>query len=227
MSDTEPRYALYYAPEPDSTLGRFGSQWLAPEDRVPPTWVENADLWRKATASPAHYGFHATLKAPFRLHPSTTEQSLLDAVQAMAEDQQPFETPPLQLEAIGRYLALTFSRPCPDMDALHRRCTVEFDRFRAPPTDAERQRRLAAGLSEDEKRLFEQYGYPHILDRFKFHLTLAGPVAEDERDTTGHTLNGRLDFLLNLRLKVADICVFRQRDRNSRFDVLSRATFVN
>ena len=85
------RYAIYYAPDPASALWLFGSSVLGYDARtgrnVPllaPAGISLAD-WEMATTDPRRYGFHATLKAPFRLALGMSEAALLDAVERSAE----------------------------------------------------------------------------------------------------------------------------------------------
>src|SRR6266436_2078374 len=76
---TDPRYAIYFVPAPDTALYRFGAGALgydcftgadmATLDTLP----VDAGAWRELTREPRRYGFHATLKAPFRLAEGRTE----------------------------------------------------------------------------------------------------------------------------------------------------------
>lgn len=217
-----PRYALYYAPEADNDLAAFAEQWLAPATRKPPAWGLDETLWRQATQSAAQYGFHGTLKAPFRLASGQSEQALRAAMAAFAAQRPAFAAPPLRLERFGRYLALTFATPCPEMDALHQACVTEFEPFRAPLNAQEMEKRLAAGLSPRRRQLLEHYGYPDIFDQFTFHLTLAGPVDASALETVLPVLARETAGLPSTGMKVGDICLFKQANRQSRFDILDR-----
>lgn len=226
MASDDARYAVYYAPEEDSPLGLFGQEWLSPAERHPPEWASDAELWSQATASAAHYGFHATLKAPFRLSGGRTETELLSAVNSLARDSTPFEAPALELSELGRYLALTFAAPCPDMDALHQRCVVELDGFRAPLTDADRQRRISSGLTQQQSEMLERYGYPYVINDFEFHLTLAGPLDDGPRKQIKNLLSDSPGIRSYSKLYIGNICVFFQSDRKTAFRLLERFQFV-
>ena len=71
----EPRYALYFVPPADSALYRFGAGFLGYDCytgerlRHPQDIALIASEWEQFTHEPRKYGFHATLKAPFRLLP--------------------------------------------------------------------------------------------------------------------------------------------------------------
>jgi len=71
------RYAIYFTPDDSSELGLFGAtvlrrrsedagDWLNPE--LPVDFPQSSD-WAERIKKPAHYGFHATMKAPFELAP--------------------------------------------------------------------------------------------------------------------------------------------------------------
>ena len=79
------RYAIYFAPPPASPLARFGRQWLGRDAETGEAVAtpahagvapERLAAW---TASPRRYGFHATLKPPFRLADGAANPYLLQA----------------------------------------------------------------------------------------------------------------------------------------------------
>src|SRR4051794_24659558 len=111
MDGAAPRYAIYFAPPPESALWRFGSgvlgydastgadaPLLAPDGFLPAEW-------RDLTAEPRRYGFHATLKAPFRLAEGATEADLAAAMARFAAQRPPVSTE-LFVTALGSFVAL-------------------------------------------------------------------------------------------------------------------------
>jgi hypothetical protein len=202
------RFAIYWAPRPGEKLAAFGAEWLGRDaetgiDMPQPPLPEIARL----TAEPRRYGFHGTLKPPFALAQGCSEGELLEAVAALASDIDAFELPRLHLAAIGRFLALIptvapipHSRergnPPPSwipafagvtdkgnddpLNALAARCVMELDSFRRPATEAELERRRR-GLTARQEALLQRWGYPYVLEEFRFHLTLTGPLAPEER----------------------------------------------
>src|SRR5580704_15611136 len=139
------RFAIYYAPPEASPLSRLAAAWLGsdafkisgPPAPEPPRNGFSREIWRAATSDPRLYGFHATLKPPFRLAAQSWEPELLERVQVFAKAQKTFAAPPLKVSSLSSFLALTLSEPSPAFEALAEACVREFDRFRAPPLDEE------------------------------------------------------------------------------------------
>src|SRR5262249_22214354 len=72
------RYAIYFVPQAGTEFYRFGAAALGYDchtgDGVPFLKTEvAAGTWARLTEAPRTYGFHATMKAPFRLHPEFHE----------------------------------------------------------------------------------------------------------------------------------------------------------
>ena len=74
------RYAIYYAPRPGDFATR-ADLWLSDAaPHLPGLPQPPAEL----TVAPRRYGFHGTIKAPFRLADGVTEQDLRDDLAALA-----------------------------------------------------------------------------------------------------------------------------------------------
>lgn len=225
---SEARYAIYFTPAQGSALERIGSAVLgrcAWTDRIlaqPLLPGIHAARLLELTASPRHYGLHGTLKPPFFLSDKTIETELLGAVAALATRRKAFDLPPLQLETIGSFLALTPSDPCSELDDLARNCVVDLDRFRQPPGPEELARRRGKGLTPAQDRLLARWGYPYVLEEFRFHLTLTGGIPDlDERLQIHAALTTALAPALRSPVPVRDICVFRQAGAETAFTVLA------
>lgn len=182
-----PRYALYFAPPAQSPLWRFGSAVLgydaeagAPAAALPLRRFDAA-RWSDITAEPRRYGFHATLKAPFRLAPGRREEELTAVCARFAENRAGFACPGVTLASIGRFLALRLAAPSAALDRLAATTVAALDDFRAPMTEAEREKRLRAPLTPRQRDYLDRWGYPYVLDDFRFHMTLTGPLEDDER----------------------------------------------
>lgn len=178
------RYALYYAPAADAPLWSLASHWLGRDARNNQTLAQpslarvNARDLNRFTSTPRHYGFHATLKPPMRLAAGISEEQLMSAVAEQASQVQAFDLPGLECKIMGNFLALRLTEECYAMNALAQRLVVELDELRAPATELEKQKRLAKPLTARQLANFHSYGYPYVLDDFRFHLTLSSSLPE-------------------------------------------------
>lgn len=186
-ADQPYRYALYAAPDINSQLHRWAAGWLgwdpAARAAVAPRAVPGIEPARQEamTRDARRYGFHATLKAPFRLREGTAAAQLLEALDGFAARTAPVVLPALRLADLHGFLAL---RPDPQteaLDALAAACVREFDRFRAPPGEAELAKRHAAGLSPRQQALLAEWGYPYVMDEFRLHFTLTARLDAAEK----------------------------------------------
>ena len=176
-----PRYALYFAPPAQSPLWRFGSAVLGYDAEAGTLRRFDAARWSEITAEPRRYGFHATLKAPFRLAPGRREAELTAACARFAGNRAGFACPGVTLASIGRFLALRLAAPSAALDRLAAGAVAALDEFRAPMTEAEREKRLRAPLTPRQREYLDRWGYPYVLDDFRFHMTLTGPLEDEER----------------------------------------------
>ena len=176
------RYAIYFAPAPHSPWWEAGAHWLGRDECSdvplrPGAWQKfSADDWRALTAEPRRYGFHATLKAPFRLHPGIQERDLLQRMQDLAMTLQALALGPMQTMPLGNFAALVPSAPPPELQAMAKRCVIELDDLRAPLTAEDLARRELESLDARGVELLQRYGYPHVLERFRLHLSLSGVI---------------------------------------------------
>jgi putative phosphonate metabolism protein len=175
------RYAVYFSPRPDSPWALAGARWLGrsidgDDDPSPPPAGWRAVEFAALTAEPARYGWHGTLKAPFRLAAGETEARLFDAVRNLAAGVRAFELPPMAPQRLGDFLALQPQSPCAPLRALADACVTTLQPFAAPLTDAELARHRRAGLSPRQEASLRSWGYPFVRDDFRFHMTLTGKL---------------------------------------------------
>jgi putative phosphonate metabolism protein len=182
------RFALYYAPSRTSPWWQAGCEWLGGDvetgaaytaPQLPAVRRSTAEL----TQAPRRYGWHGTLLAPFRLADGVTSYGVLNEARRWAAGQQPFVLP-VEAATLGDFVAL---RPATehgesDMRALASRALRTLDGLRAAPSAADLARRLAAPLTERQRDLLVEWGYPYVFDEFRFHMTLSSSLdAADER----------------------------------------------
>lgn len=189
------RLAIYFVPLPETPLGGRAAQWLGRDphtgDRSPTMGAGSLSAADVAfhTASARRYGFHATMKAPFRLADGRSESELADGFRAFCANERGFIVPRLKISQIGRFFALVPADPSPEIDAIACKTVMAFERFRAPLNDAETARRQPDKLSAAQLRNLFRWGYPHVLDTFRFHMTLTGQVPDSDRQAVAAALN--------------------------------------
>ncbi len=225
------RFALYFAPPQGSELEAFGRSWLGrdhitgkPVDRLRLDGLDHAEQAR-ITRSASHYGFHATLKAPFELAAGRHADELYERGRAFAAARQPFHAPSLKLTRLSKWVALTLSAPCLSMDQLAADCVRDFDSYRAPLSEADIERRRKSGLSPRQDQQLLAYGYPYIFDDFHFHMTLAGPLDTAEQDRIHDFLLTTAKSLERAALLVDALSIYEQADRDQPFIQTARLPF--
>lgn len=184
MNTPAPRYAIYFVPAPETALYQFGATVLGYDvysSRDVPFVATALPDWSDKIREPRIYGFHATLKPPFRLAEGLAPSDLNAAFDAFAKSQPFIDVGPLEVRALGSFVALVPVAPCAALDQLAGACVRHFDRFRAPMNGEERKRRLAASLTERQIRNLKRWGYPYVFEDFRFHMTLTGPLADNDR----------------------------------------------
>jgi len=222
------RYAVYYAPPADSELWKLGCRWLGRDPQrgeiLEQPAVQGLDAARIAalTASPRTYGFHATLKPPFRLREGCDADDLDRALAALSRTQRPFALPRLQLARLGGFLALTPVDADEALRNLAQRCVVELDGLRRSPDEEELLRRRSAGLSAAQVRLLERWGYPYVLEEFRFHLTLTDRVSEPDAARLVAWLDSWFAAARIQTLAVEDVSLFVQPASREPFQLLRR-----
>ncbi len=219
------RHAIYFAPPAGSALARFGADWLgwepeAGEARDGFTLPGLPQPRAALVAAPARYGLHATLKPPFRLAAGRDAAGLDAAVARLAAECRGFALR-LRVAELGAWLALVAEAEPPGLAALEAACVTRLDGFRAAPDPPEVARRRAAGLDAGEEANLLRWGYPYVLDRFRFHLTLAGPLPPAVRAPVAAALEAALAPLLAAPVPVTEICRFAEAP-DGRFRLLSR-----
>lgn len=225
MADS-PRYAIYYAPQAGSALDRFGAHLLgydayAGEDLpFPDDMALIAPDWRDLTGDPRKYGFHATLKAPVSLADGKAEAKLLAACAAFAETRRPVPVITPTVKAISDFIAIVPAEPSADLEALAADCVREFDLFRTPLTAEDRTRRNPSKLTPRQCDYLDRWGYPYVMEEFRFHMTLTGRLPAERRKTVVAMLRERFAALKMTSLAIDRMALFRQEKPSARFKII-------
>lgn len=224
------RYAIYTVPPLGGPLKRLADAWIGRDpdigEPVPHPILDEVapDRLQAMTAAPRQYAFHGTLKAPFGLAEGAEAGALRDDLEAFAANQARFAVR-LHVADVDGFLALVPAEPARELDELAAACVREFDRYRAPLTDDDRARRRPERLSERERAYLDQWGYPYVLEEFRFHMTLTDRLEEPERSQVKAVLERFLAPVLAEPMPVADVALFAQTHRVAPFNVVARFPF--
>lgn len=222
------RYAVYFAPDPGSDLWSIGSHWLG-RDAITGSLLERPEAFdpnsldlEKITSGPAHYGFHATLKPPFHLAENQTPDELLAFASAFANRQAPVALPALHVSLLGDFIALIPIESREPISALAAACVDEFDIFRAPSTADDLKRRAKATLTPRQTRLLQRWGYPYVMDEFRFHLTLTESLNTSQQACILPVAKEYFSDVLAMPCVVDAISIFAQQNETGPFEVINR-----
>ncbi|MGW3954889.1 DUF1045 domain-containing protein [Streptomyces sp. NPDC004752] len=226
------RYAIYAVPGMGSTdatetlLCERAESWLgrsltgrATPQGVPDGWTRTAV--DRITHDARRYGFHGTLKAPFRLAPGHTVDDVATATAQLAASTARVTIPRLTISRIGRFYALTPGEDAPALHALAASVVTELDQFRAPATPEELARRKPHTLTERQRTLLTELGYPYVLDEFRFHLTLTDRVPDDRLDQVEQTLRHWFRDCLDRNVTLAALALFVESEPGAPFRIHS------
>src|SRR5215469_910585 len=141
--------------EPADRNARYAIYWAPPDDsglaRIGAAWLGRDAVTDRALPRPTVVGFDdATLAA-------LTAEPRRYGLHATLK-------PPFGLATAATVQALA--------DA----CVAQFDAYRAPASDDEVARRNAAGLTPAQRANLRRWGYPYVMEEFRFHVTLTGPL---------------------------------------------------
>lgn len=225
------RYAIYYSPAEDDPLTRAAESWLGRSaftgKGLPPSAAGRLSAAEVAyqTAAARRYGFHATLMAPFELAAGESEQNLIAGLDVFCETMRPFQMPRFVIGRIDGFFALAPESPCEGINRLARDVVVAFDHFRAPLSDAEKERRSSPHLTRSQLRNLLQWGYPYVFDDFRFHMTLTGRVDEAEATRVYRAIEEHFGPLLDEPAEIASLTLFIEPEREAPFVVRSSHEF--
>jgi hypothetical protein len=205
------RVALYYAPAEDDPLWARAVAWLG-RDPALGAAVAQPDIpgLPGLTGDAAGYGFHATLKPPFRLRQGVPWEAFAAEARALAASVPAFALPPLEVRDLFGFLALTETEPSTALQAFCDVCVAWPDALRAPPDDAELARRRRIGLAPAEEANLVRWGYPHVFSAWFFHMTLTRKLSEAEHAVFRPAAEAWFADVLEQPRSVADLALFVQ-----------------
>jgi len=218
------RFGIYFTPAEESSLARAAEQWLG-RDIWSPACITTPYLpgiseerTRELLRPPRHYGFHATLKPPFRVAINTKEEQIMQRLTRFADNRKSFTLPPLQLQLMSDFFCLRPASDCRELFLLAAEIVQHFDDLRLPPTKDEFMRRRAAGLSSNQEMMLQAWGYPYVMNEFRFHLTLTGKTTEqEERDKLTLALSDFFPAELRQSVELDTLALFVEEDSSPMY----------
>ena len=227
------RYAIYFAPPEPDPLNRSATAWLgrcaftgSAAVRPSTANISESELAQN-TSSARRYGFHATIVAPFTLADNETEESLVAALEAYAATTEPVVIPRLVLKSLGGgFFALMPQVQGDDLSAFASDVVRHFDRFRAPLSESEMLRRNGDHLTASQHTNLARWGYPHVFDDFRFHMTLTDRIEEHDAARFQTAIEEHFDGLLGASITVGSLALFVEPEPGAAFIIRSFHTFL-
>ena len=130
----------------------------------------------------------------------------------------------LELARLGSFLALCPKGDTTPLKALAADTVRSFDSLRAPPDTDEIARRRATGLSPAQDALLLEWGYPYVMEEFRFHITLSGKLPRAQARQTVEALAPVVAPLLPAPF-VIDGLSLAGEDAQGMFHLVSRHSF--
>jgi Protein of unknown function (DUF1045) len=221
------RYAINFTPPASDPLTLAAAQWLGRNafsgEATEPPAIRGLGIHEIAfnTAVPRRYGFHGTLKPPFRLADGMTEALLLRNLMHFSGQHPPFRLPMLEVVRIGNRFALAPVLPSEPLHHLAGAVVQHFDVFRASLTEAELERADPGHLSATQFSNLYRFGHPHVMDEFRFHMTLTGPVGASEIPRFDAMLRRYFEPFLERPPEVLNLALFVESEPGAPFVVHS------
>ena len=223
------RYAVYFTPPP-GPLAAFGAAWLGWDSAqgrrvmLPPVAGLPVPL-SEITATPRKYGLHATLMAPFNLSDGYRHKDLQAALAGLGQRLSPVMLDALALRRIGGFLALAPQGETAALNLLAARVVRDLQPLRAPVTEQDLARRRSPGLTPRQDALLQEWGYPYVMEEFRFHITLTGKRPKGELPGITAALEGLLLPLLPRPYEI-DALSLMGEDAAGRFHLIHRQTLT-
>ena len=219
------RYAIYFTPPPDHPLTVAGQHWLG-RDAFTGTRLNqpaldgiSAELLELHTAFSRRYGFHGTIVAPFKPADLVTEADLLGELKEFCHGRRPFDLANLHPVVMSRFIALTPMENIQMLQMFAAAAVAHFSRFRAPLTSEEAKRRREVPLTPRQNALLERWGYPYVMEEFRFHMTLAGPLPEEMRERFLDACGRFFAEAVRDPIPFAGLALFKETDPGGDFAV--------
>jgi putative phosphonate metabolism protein len=220
------RYAVYYAPRPGA-FATAAAHWLGRDaesgDTPPqPAVAALGDSLPAITAEPRSYGFHGTIRAPFRAANGLESDVIAKAVKDTAARLAPARCDGLEITNLHGFFALTPTGDTAEITALAAGVVEQTNPLRAPLSPDEIARRNPDRLSAHQRTLLDLWGYPYVMDQFRFHLTLSCQLAAAQQAPVHAAIQAHFATVLPVPFVIEDLCLFGEDAQTRQFHLLHR-----
>ncbi|MBY5720926.1 DUF1045 domain-containing protein [Rhizobium leguminosarum] len=217
----QPRYAIYYTTFANHPLTVAAENWFG-RSAFEQRGKNAAERPDAVIGEPRRYGFHATLKAPFRLAAGTSIEDLETDLDAFASTTRPCPIGRLRIGVLAGFFVP--AQKILGVATFASRIVETFDCFRAPFDASELCRRDIGGLDEAETEQLVRWGYPYVFESFRFHMTLTNRIAEHQRPSLEAELRNHFGTIVDEDYAIDALTLFEQQNPEADFFVRRRFT---
>lgn len=222
------RFAVFYAPRSgafsDAADAWLGRNCVTGFSVAQPALKNTSDLLFDLTTKPRKYGFHGTLRAPFRPGPGQDEASISSAVCELAKRLAPAKCDGLSVgNPYGFGVALIPLGDQSEIIELAKNIVEETDCLRAQLTEEEiLQREQSENLNEQQRIYLHRWGYPTVMDELSFQLTLSNRVTPQQQLVLEAAIAEHFEGLLPSPFLIEDLCLFGEDAKSGMLILLKR-----
>lgn len=221
------RYALYFTPPEHDLLSRAAAHWLGRDPfsgktlPISPAEGFSVEELANLTVDPRRYGFHATMKAPFSLAADRREDELIDALGRFCRKTPTFTIPSVVIGQLSCFFALVPERPFMPLQAFAAGVVEAFEPYRASLSEADSARRKPETLSEAQRANLVRWGYPYVMEEFRFHMTLTGPVEPGRAAAVRRLLDASFADFVGRPLSISGLALYVEEEHGTPFTIHS------
>ena len=128
---------------------------------------------------------------------------------------------------LDQFLALIPEREVTQVTLLEEQCVKVLNDYAEPLGPEELSRRRSAGLSSHEDALLLRWGYPYVLERFRFHCSLTGSLASATRQEVSALTQAAHQYFDQLPPCIFDsLAIFVEPTRGADFVLLQQCPLM-
>lgn len=222
------RYAICFTPPASDPLSVAAASWLGRSvysgEPVELPAVAGLSVSEIAfhTAVPRRFGFHAMVMAPFRLAECMDEAQLLNSLMHFSGAETPLEIERMEVARVSQCLGLIPQASSVAIQLLAARVVQAFDRFRAPLGEDEIERSDPDRLTAPQFANLHRWGDPFVMDEYRFHMKLTGPLDAAGERRFDATLRALFEPHLAAPLIIDSLALFTEPDEGAPMRVHSQ-----